>query len=98
MLLQDQVSPSPLHTLVQVADYAERFLSFKALTGYTRRAHYAYCISQRSARKYGMRAGRASRTGTYVLERHLRHIMVVRCGIGIRARRHAILEVSRVRL
>ena len=41
-----------------------------------------------------MRADRASRTsGTYVLERRL-----IRRGIGIRACRHAILEVGRVRL
>jgi len=39
------------------------------------------------------------RTGTYVFdERRMRHIMVVRCGVGIRACRHAILEVGRVRL
>ncbi len=51
-----------------------------------------------------MRTGRAStRTGTYVLERgvRVRHgvmVVVIRRGIGVRARRHAILEVGRVRL
>lgn len=66
-----------------------------------RRVHYACCISQRSARKYGMRACREPvELGTHVLERGLRHIivLVVRCRVRVRARWHAVFEVSRVRL
>lgn len=46
-----------------------------------------------------MHTDRTSRTTiTYVLELGMRRRMVIRRGVGVRARRHAILEVCRVRL